>query len=75
MNDAASTATLTGGISSWLDINLGQISPFSQFISGREINAASAFKFYLNVVLIEMGLQIATVPGARRCGTPVQPTP
>jgi hypothetical protein len=27
----------------------------SQFISGREINAASAFKFYLNVVLIEMG--------------------
>jgi len=27
MNDAASTATLTGGISTWLDINLGQISP------------------------------------------------
>jgi len=48
---------------------------FSQFISGREINAASAFKFYLNVVLIQMGLQIPTVPGARRVVLPSQPTP
>jgi hypothetical protein len=39
----------------------GATSP-DGFISGREINTASAFQFYSNLVLIEVGLQIATVP-------------
>jgi hypothetical protein len=38
---------------------------FSQFISGREINAASAFKFYVNVVLIGMGLKNCDPAGSQ----------
>ncbi len=40
---------------------VGATSP-GGFISGREIITASAFQFYSNLVLIEVGLQIATVP-------------
>jgi hypothetical protein len=42
---------------------------FSQFISGSEINAGSAFQFDSNLILIEIVLVIATVAGATRSGT------
>ena len=35
---------------------------FGRFISGREINTASAVQFCSNLILIEVGLQIAAVP-------------
>ena len=44
---------------------------FSQFISGREINAGSAFQFDSNLILIELVLVIVPVTGVTPFGTGV----